>query len=189
VHQLLVLDPPKKTIKALEKIQKGFLWEGKAAANGGNCHVNWQLVCRPTDLGRLGVQDLELTGLALRLRWLWLDHPDRSRAWSGLGIQPSSTERELFFASTHMVLGNGQSALFWEDRWIDGHSVREIAPLLYDCIPKRRHKIRTVADGLASNSWARDIQGVLGIPEVGQYLLLWLAVTPTVLSEEEDRLI
>jgi len=29
VHQLLVLDPSKKTIKALERIQRGFLLEGK----------------------------------------------------------------------------------------------------------------------------------------------------------------
>uniref|UniRef100_A0A453SHE8 Uncharacterized protein n=1 Tax=Aegilops tauschii subsp. strangulata TaxID=200361 RepID=A0A453SHE8_AEGTS len=35
-------DPyPKKTLKALEKIQRGFLWAGRAEANGGNCHVNW----------------------------------------------------------------------------------------------------------------------------------------------------
>uniref|UniRef100_A0A453RTW5 Reverse transcriptase domain-containing protein n=1 Tax=Aegilops tauschii subsp. strangulata TaxID=200361 RepID=A0A453RTW5_AEGTS len=40
IHQLLALAPPKKTIKALEKIQRGFLWAGRAEANGGHCHVN-----------------------------------------------------------------------------------------------------------------------------------------------------
>ena len=62
-----------------------------------------------------------------------------------------------------MQIGNGQLALFWEDRWIDGRSVSEITPALYSCIPKRRRKLRMVADGLQANSWARDIQGTIGI--------------------------
>jgi hypothetical protein len=41
IHQLLVLKPQKKVLKAFERIERGFLWEGRAAANGGNCHVNW----------------------------------------------------------------------------------------------------------------------------------------------------
>lgn len=64
IHQLLVLAPPKKTLKLLEKIERGFLWAGRAEANGGNCHVNWRRVCRPIPLGGLGVHDLERTGLS-----------------------------------------------------------------------------------------------------------------------------
>uniref|UniRef100_A0A453BJB7 Uncharacterized protein n=1 Tax=Aegilops tauschii subsp. strangulata TaxID=200361 RepID=A0A453BJB7_AEGTS len=40
VHQLLAFAPPKKTLKQLEKIERGFLWVGRAAANGGHCHMN-----------------------------------------------------------------------------------------------------------------------------------------------------
>ena len=39
IHQLLALAPPKKTLKQLEKIQRGFLWAGRADAHGGHCHV------------------------------------------------------------------------------------------------------------------------------------------------------
>uniref|UniRef100_A0A453NCC6 Uncharacterized protein n=1 Tax=Aegilops tauschii subsp. strangulata TaxID=200361 RepID=A0A453NCC6_AEGTS len=46
-------------IKLLEKIQRGFLWSGRAEAHGGNCHVNWRRVCRPTRLGGLGIHYLE----------------------------------------------------------------------------------------------------------------------------------
>uniref|UniRef100_A0A8I6Y9G2 Reverse transcriptase domain-containing protein n=1 Tax=Hordeum vulgare subsp. vulgare TaxID=112509 RepID=A0A8I6Y9G2_HORVV len=42
IHQMLALAPPKKTLKQLEKIQRGFLWAGRAAAQGGHCHVNWR---------------------------------------------------------------------------------------------------------------------------------------------------
>uniref|UniRef100_A0A453BF16 Reverse transcriptase zinc-binding domain-containing protein n=1 Tax=Aegilops tauschii subsp. strangulata TaxID=200361 RepID=A0A453BF16_AEGTS len=44
VHQLLAFAPPKKTLKQLKKIQRGFLWAGRAVANGGHCHMNWRHV-------------------------------------------------------------------------------------------------------------------------------------------------
>lgn len=80
IHQLLVLAPPKKTLNELEKIHKGFLWAGRAEANGGNCHVNWQRVSRPISLGGLGVRNLARTGLVLRTRWLWFSRTDQGRA-------------------------------------------------------------------------------------------------------------
>uniref|UniRef100_A0A453F1S1 Reverse transcriptase zinc-binding domain-containing protein n=1 Tax=Aegilops tauschii subsp. strangulata TaxID=200361 RepID=A0A453F1S1_AEGTS len=95
----------------------------------------------------------------------------------------------MFFASTTMMLGDGRTTLFWDDRWISGQSVREIAPLLYQCIPKQRRKTRTMADGLNGNTWARDIQGTIGIHEIGLYLMLWQAIQHFTLTEEPDRLL
>ena len=46
-----------------------------------------------------------------------------------------------------------------------------------------------MAEGLAGNSWAHDIQGVLGLHEIGQYLLLWQAVCHTIVTNEPDRLL
>ena len=112
VHQLLAFAPPKKTLKQLAKIQRGFLWAGRAVANGGHCHVNWSRVCRPIAYGGLGVRDLERAGLALRLRWLWFARVDPDCAWQGLDLQFSHEERALFFASTTMIIGNGSTALF-----------------------------------------------------------------------------
>uniref|UniRef100_A0A453NMC5 Reverse transcriptase domain-containing protein n=1 Tax=Aegilops tauschii subsp. strangulata TaxID=200361 RepID=A0A453NMC5_AEGTS len=189
VHQLLAFTPPKKTLKQLEKIQRGFLWAGRAVANEGHCHVNWRHACRPVEYGGLGIRCLERAGLALRLRWMWLARTDTDRAWKGLDLQFSKEERALFFASTTMVLGDGRTTLFWDDRWINGQSVREIAPMLYQCIPKRRRKTRTVAEGLGGNTWARDIQGTLRIHEIGQYLMLWQALQHRPLSDEPDRLL
>ena len=184
IHQLLVLAPPKKILKLLEKIQRGFLWAGRAEANGGNCHVNWQRVCRLTRLGGLGVHDLERTGLALRTRWLWFARTDDNRAWSGLDLQFTAAERAFFFASTTMILGDGQRALFWEDRWLNGRAISELAPQLHALIPKHRS-----ADGLHAHQWASDIQGTLGIREIGQYLLTWQAIEHITLTAELDRLL
>lgn len=88
-----------------------------------------------------------------------------------------------------MITGDGRTGRFWEDRWINGWSVSEIALQLYACIPKRRRKRRTVADGLRDNNWARNIRGTVGIEELGQYLYLWCQVVPTTLPEQPDQLI
>jgi hypothetical protein len=37
---------------------------------GGHCLVNWEQVCRPLDLGGLGIHNLEMFGWALYMRWL-----------------------------------------------------------------------------------------------------------------------
>ena len=189
LHQLLVLAPPKRILRMLERIQRGFLWAGRAEAKGGHCHVNWRRVARPRTLGGLGVHDLERTGMALRTRWLWFSKTDERRAWAGLDLQFSAEEQAFFFASTHTSIGNGHNTKFWEDRWINGRSVREIAPLLHACIPKRRRKNRTVAEGLQAHLWAREIHGVLGVHEIGQYLLLWRLLEGIALSAEPDKLI
>jgi hypothetical protein len=54
LHQLMVLGLDKKTLKQVNKILRGFLWAGRADANGGHCHVNWARVCRPQRLGGWG---------------------------------------------------------------------------------------------------------------------------------------
>lgn len=88
-----------------------------------------------------------------------------------------------------MAVGDGRTALFWEDRWIDRRSVSKIAPQLYACISKRRRKLRTVSDRLQANAWAHDIHGTLGVHEIGQYIQLWHAVGHTILTTEPDRLL
>jgi hypothetical protein len=88
-----------------------------------------------------------------------------------------------------MTVDNGTTAKFWEDRWIQGLSISEIAAVLYACICKRRRKPRTVADGLQANCWARDIQGVLGIHEIGQYLQVWQLLASVTLTDEPDKLV
>jgi hypothetical protein len=43
--------------------------ESKDRASGGQCLVAWKEICKPLEFGGLGVKNLRLQGLALRVRW------------------------------------------------------------------------------------------------------------------------
>lgn len=58
-----------------------------------------------------------------------------------------------------MDVGDGRSTFFWEDRWLHGMMIQEIAPRIYDRIRPRTRSGRTVADAL-EGTWT-------------QYLVVW----------------
>jgi hypothetical protein len=101
----------------------------------------------------------------------------------------SKTELDVFAASTYMVVGDGESALFWEDRWLDGRSIKEMAPEVYALVPKRRRKARTVREALVARSWIPDIVGAPSALALWQYVQLWGRLRDTQLSAGPDRLI
>ena len=47
VHSMIAMGLPPKTIKAMIKICRGFLWCGKEEAGGGKCAVAWESLSRP----------------------------------------------------------------------------------------------------------------------------------------------
>jgi hypothetical protein len=103
----------------------------------------------------------------------------------------SKTELDIFAASTFSVVSNGESTLFWEDRWMEGKAIREMAPEVYALVPKRRRKARTVHEALVERSWISDIVGAPRPSALAlwQYVQLWCRLRNTQLSEDRDRLV
>lgn len=69
IHAMFALNIPPKTLAALNKICRGFLWCGKVQANGGNCAVPWNSVCAPKWAGGLGIPNLGWLNVAMQARW------------------------------------------------------------------------------------------------------------------------
>ncbi|WVZ71862.1 hypothetical protein U9M48_020394 [Paspalum notatum var. saurae] len=100
-------------VGAIDKLRRAFLWSGTAASVPGRCKVAWVRVCRPVQFGGLGITDLQLLGLALRVRWLWLQRTDHSKIWANLPQCFDNSVRGLFRAGTEVIIGDGNLALFW----------------------------------------------------------------------------
>ncbi|KAM0827167.1 hypothetical protein ACQ4PT_068367 [Festuca glaucescens] len=185
VYHLLALDVDPWFIKAVDKLRRGFLWDGKEDARGGSCAVAWHLVCQTKSLGGLGLHNLCWLNVALRTRWLWLQRTDGSKPWLGLDVQVGCEARALFNASVQIEVGDGASILFWEDAWMGGLTAAAIAPDLIKLVKMAVRKRRSVRDGLVGNSWAADIAGELTVDAVVQYLHLWAAVAQVSRSEAD----
>jgi hypothetical protein len=132
----------------IHKIIRGFLWKGGKDVKGGHCIVGWQRVCHPTDLGGLGILNLDVPGWALQMRWLWLQKTQPERSWTNLDIQVHPNVSALFKISVISMVGDGKSTCFWADHWLHGQTIQDLAPALFALVPKQIAKIRTVHEAL-----------------------------------------
>jgi hypothetical protein len=96
IFAMMSLDLPVKTLVAIEKIIRGFLWKGRKDVKGGHCLVAWNKVCTLKEWGGLGIPNLRMMNMALRARWLWLQRVDNTRPWSEFNIQVPSMVRQIF---------------------------------------------------------------------------------------------
>ena len=78
IHAMVALDLPMKTIAAMNKICRGFLWCRRKEANCGNCAVAWETVCTPKWAGGLGLPNLRWMNVAMQTRWPWLKRMDNT---------------------------------------------------------------------------------------------------------------
>ena len=128
IFLLTAIKLDKATLKALDKIRRGMLWDCSASVSGGKCKVAWQKVCRPKSMAGLGILDLEKFARALRLRWLWFEWTAPDKPWVGLDTPNDQKDRDLFNAATKVSVGDGTRAVFWTSPWLNGATPRSVAP-------------------------------------------------------------
>ena len=83
----------------------------------------------------------------------------------------------VFKVATLSVLGNSESTLFW----LQGSSVRRIAPAVFAAVPKRRRQT-SVAEALHGRAWVHHITGPRTMRLITEFIILWNMVEQVQLS-------
>jgi hypothetical protein len=119
---LTVFIMPKWDLNKIDKYRRGFLWKGHDAESttGGHYLVNRKTCTRLKKLGELGIKDLDKFRRALRLRWLWHHWDHKDKPWKHLIRITDTTDRQLFFSSIVISIGDGMNTPFWKVRWLNG---------------------------------------------------------------------
>jgi hypothetical protein len=115
-------------VKTITTLIRGFIWSDSEVASGGKCTVAWVNTCRPKKFGGLCIPNLQMMGMALRMRWLWFARTDPERTWFHFKFGNEAQVESFFKASVSVAVGDGRRALFWSDNWIQGASIRSITP-------------------------------------------------------------
>jgi hypothetical protein len=89
----------------------------------------------------------------------------------------------LFEVATSVRLGNSKRARFWQDRWLDGARVEDVAPNLTALVPPRKVKVRSVKEGL-SGLWPQDCGLDLTAEALEEFFILWQILAEVRLSPE-----
>jgi hypothetical protein len=188
IFLLTALKADKGILKAFAKISRGMLWACKDSVSGGKCKVNWQKVCRPKELGGLGILDLEKFSRALRLRWLWYEWKAPGKPWVGTETPNDDSDRQLFSAATRVTIGDGRKASFWSSSWLNGSPPKDLAPLIFKA---SRRKNRTVQDALNGQNWITDlVVDSFTADHIAQFVHLWDLLSDVQLSPDiEDSII
>jgi hypothetical protein len=82
--------------------------------------------------------------------------------------------QKVFFSMAVITeVGDGNNTLFWQDRWINGKSINDLASLSSQTlIPTRVAGKRTVHEALNNMKWVTDIHGTGSLQLIFQLLEL-----------------
>jgi hypothetical protein len=132
------------------------------------------------------MKDLDKFGRALRLCWLWFSWDTQARPWKKLLKFRDKTDRALFFASTVITVGDGAITPFWDVRWLNGVSPKELTPNMYK---QARFKFRTVGKELQNFNWIKNLKAINTENLMDEFVLLFSALSEVTLNNDMDKIV
>ncbi|XP_045087904.1 uncharacterized protein [Aegilops tauschii subsp. strangulata] len=159
-HILVVLALCSPILKQINRSIREFLWHGwkETIPSMATVPCTGNVFVTLSSWVALGIPDLQRSGVALRVRWLWSQRIDPCRPWVHLHLPSDPDASSVFQASITWTVGNGHTCHFWTDPWIDDKAISDLAPSVLPLVARRRCKSCSVTDGLQGRSWVADIR-------------------------------
>jgi hypothetical protein len=82
-------------------------------------------------------------------------------------------------------LGNEESTFFWTDQWLNGSSIKDIAPAVFGVVSGKKKK-ETVTEAMHEDAWIRHITGPLTMRILVEFDHLCELLEGVQLSEQPD---
>nr|XP_051197209.1 uncharacterized protein LOC127310588 [Lolium perenne] len=160
---------------AMDRPRSRFFWEG--VGNKRKYHmVDWATVCKPKEMGGLGILNTKLMNIALMLKWIWKLYQNAEGLWADLIRAKYLGDRDLFdrdvpvrgsqfWNAIHKIkwyfkLGarhkvrNGKRTYFWLDWWSGPGPLRARFPRLFSCCDQPFITVDAARDrGGAPGAW------------------------------------
>ncbi|XP_009335445.1 uncharacterized protein LOC103928158 [Pyrus x bretschneideri] len=213
IYYMSLFKIPCGVIGRLEKLMKGFLWEG--VEEGKKNHlVKWEIVIKSKEEGGLCVGNLRNQKEALLAKWLWRFPKEPNSLWhkvirSKYGLQDNgwnanpplrgssrspwkdiSCGLQSFLQCCKFEVGNGERVRFWEDGWLEGGPLKEQYPRLFLLSRMHNQNISSFVDlSINSLSWNFDFRRNLNQVETEEAARLLQKVENVRLSQSraDDR--
>jgi hypothetical protein len=87
----------------------------------------------------------------------------------------------LFASCTRITIGNGETAKFWTDKWLNGSTPEQLASLCFDLASRKK---LTVKQALLEGRWMRGLQSFSSEEQLEQFVGLWRAVQQVQLTKD-----
>jgi hypothetical protein len=95
------------------------------------------------------------------------------------------TDRQLFFSSTWVQIGDEKVTPFWEAKWLLGSAPKELAPHLYEV---DKFKKIIVYTELTNINWIRSLQHISSCDQIDEFTLLFMALVEIQLNDHNDSI-
>ena len=187
-----------------DKHRGGFYWN--SADNKRKYRlVKWQLMCKPKNLGGLGIINTRVMNICLLIKWWWKimtvgadvlwfsilkakyfpnSNPMFAPARRGSQFWKALVKvRPIFLEHVKFCVGNGSAVRFWLDWWSGDAPLAVSFPVLFSYCPNPQISIAEVA----ANNWDLAFRRALSPEELEEWQSL-SALFP-VLSEEADSVV
>jgi hypothetical protein len=191
IFYLSYLKMSAKVWKEIVKIQRRFLWSGLSLRRRISW-VKWEDMCKPKNVGGLGVQDLNVTNLSLLSKWRWKLLQPEEELWKttvmakyggnvvgvlNLGEEHisrggSSWWRNIclldksvpwFEQAIFKTVGNGNNTKFWSEVWVENQALSARFPRLFMLSEQKNAVISDM--GYVQEGWRWDLKWRRGLFE------------------------